>query len=249
MQKQKIATLGNDNVLADSNSLAGTFSPDIVSVKVVNRFPSKGLPPKGVPFSLEVQVDVDRTIGSQAREFYTGWLLTVNAARCPDVVVAARTAYTADPKVLAISDVITDITKGCVGSVKLSFPKSYRPSEKDWIQLEVYDEGTSKESIKNGNTDPLYIGEKFQPRLSYEQGVATGVYEQKTGVLGFQQGSLNPFAGAFSGVGNTVKSLTVLIAVGTGGYLLWKNGENIQEYIDDKIDAAKPSNIKKKLTK
>jgi len=249
MQKQKIATLGNDNVLADSNGLAGTFSPDIASVKVVNRFPSKGLPPKNVPFALEIEVDVDRTAASQAREFYTGWLLAVNAGRCPDAVIAARKAYSPDQEVLAVADVITDFTKGCTGSVKLSFPKSYRPSEKDWIQLEVYDEGTTEEQIENGEVDPIFTGQKFQPRISYKQGVNAGVYEQKTGVLGFQQGSLNPFAGAFSGVGNTIKSLTTLIVVGTGGYLLWKNGENIQEYIDDKIDAAKPSNIKKKLTK
>lgn len=248
MQKQKISTLGNDNVLADNN-LAGTFSPDIASVKVVNRFPPKGLPPQNVPFALEVEVNVDRTIASQAKEFYTGWLFAANAARCPDVVIAAREAYSEEKKVLAVADIITDLTKGCAGSVKLSFPTSYRPDDKDWIQLEVYDENTTEEEIKNGDVSPIFTGQKFQPRISYQKGVNAGLYEEKTGVLGIQQGTLNPFAGMFTGVGNTIKSLTTLIAVGTGGYLLWKNGDSIQEYIDEKVEAARPENIKKKLSR
>lgn len=201
----------------NDTGLSGFFFPEVEEVQIVKRFPQSGLPPKGVPLAIDVEVNMEKP----TFQYWTG----VGNLFCPDATVLVRDENSG--QVLGIKPVETEFLKGCKGTVRLSLNPSWRPDNNDNIIIEIYESGTKLGHIEDGQkpefkTDPIPIF------LDYQTGAQSGVYGQESNILNLPNLTAPNLFGDFN---STIKSLTGLVVVGTGGYLIWKNSDTIKKGI------------------
>jgi hypothetical protein len=216
-----VITPRTTSILNDSG-LSGAFSPAIASVKIIDRFPKAGNPQNGIPLAVDVEVNVDRSLGSYAQKWFQSIYKFRLAVECPNVVIGLATIGGGKPTVYSIAEVETDFSNSCIGVARLRFPENYRPEKRDVFHVVVYDEGTTIEEIQSGKK-PMYTSKGFKPYLSLEDGKASGIYDSKTEGVGIKAASLNIFSGLEVGAQKVVK-------YGGAGlilYFLWANKDLI----------------------
>lgn len=228
-QSNNIGFLGDRSLSCPEcaqGGLSDVFTASVEAVKIVGRYPSSGLPPDRVPIGLDVEVNMEKPLW----QYWTG----VGNLICWDAVVAARSE---SGQLLDVKPVETEILKGCSGTVRLALDPNFRPQVGDTITIEVYDSGVNREDIQNGE-EPLFTSDPIQVFLGLKTGRNSGVYDYESNVFGLPNITMPSF-NPFNDLGNGIRNLTILLGVGTSAYLIWKNGDNIRNYIASEMNEAK----------
>ncbi|SMO92954.1 hypothetical protein [Fodinibius sediminis] len=193
----------SDNGLGSAAISGNIISSEAGELRIIGRHPERGLPKSGVPFSVDVEVDIYRT-------FWNSFLFVV----CPDVVVAAL-----DPQsrqVLAISRIVTSMWDSCRGQARLVFGRSFRPDRNHPVIFELHYSNVTEANISEAK--PLATSKVMTLDLDIEEGQQSGVYAQPT--ESWYDINLPDPQQAFSGVNSTLTKALWLIGLGAGAYFL-----------------------------
>ncbi|MFH5833739.1 hypothetical protein [Halalkalibaculum sp. DA384] len=223
-----------------SGGLADVINSDFATVNILERFPKQGQPPRGVPFSVKIEVQTFRSGGDFWRTPFA----------CLDAFVVARGLYQHQDKILGSSFVRTDAFRGCRGEATLTFSPEFRAGPTDWVRFEIYKGGTQElfedrttlQRVKNGEVEMVAQSEPMRFNASQDELYKAGVITEPESVFKSFQ---NPL---FSNLRSTVGSVTMLVGVSLAAYLVWKNGDAIKRFVSTKMDAVAPTTLKKKLT-
>ena len=193
----------SDNGLGSAGITGNIISSEEGEVRIIGRYPERGLPKNGVPFSVDIEID-------RYRNFWNSFLLIA----CPDAVIAAL-----DPqsrKVLAISRILTSMWDGCRGQTRLVFGRSFRPDRHHPVIFELHPSNVTEANISEAK--PLAASKVMTLDLDIEKGQQSGVYAPPTEPW-YQISLPNPQS-AFSGVNSTLTKVLWLVGIGAGAYFL-----------------------------
>lgn len=193
----------SDNGLGSAGITGNIISSEAGEVRIIGRYPERGVPKNGVPFSVDIEID-------RYRNFWNSFLLIV----CPDAVIAAL-----DPqsrKVLAISRILTSMWDGCRGQTRLVFGRSFRPDRNHPVIFELHTSNVTEANISEAK--PLATSKVMTLDLDIEEGQQSGVYAPPTEP--WYQIDLPDTSGAFSGVNSTLTKALWLVGIGAGAYFL-----------------------------
>ncbi|MGM0587085.1 MAG: hypothetical protein ACQETE_01605 [Bacteroidota bacterium] len=203
-------------ILSDSDVEDSFFALQIKSVAITKRYPAQGLPPKGVPMSIDVEVETAGNAGYFLR-------YPLSTLTCPNAVVVAREHYVDTPRILGHVSINTDALNGCVGSNRLTLKPDYRPNSKSWIVLEVYEEGVSADGEYNfNNRKPVYVSQPIQLITDLKTGRDAGIYSKPAPSILDTDGGLGNVAANFNSIGKTILGLAF-------GYIVFSNRETIKK--------------------
>ena len=191
----------SDNGLGSAGITGNIISSEAGEVRIIGRYPERGVPKNGVPFSVDIEID-------RYRNFWNSFLLIT----CPDAVIAAL-----DPqsrKVLAISRILTSMWDGCRGQTRLVFGRSFRPDRNHPVIFELHPSNVTEANISEAK--PLAASKVMTLDLDIDQGQQSGVYAPPTEPW-YQISLPNPQS-AFSGVNSTLTKALWLIGIGAGAY-------------------------------
>lgn len=197
------STFTTGNGLGEAGISGNIISSEAGELRIIGRYPERGRPKSGVPFSVDVEVDIYRT-------FWNSFLMVV----CPDVVVAAL-----DPqkrKVLAMSRIITNMWDGCRGQARLVFDRSFVPDRHHPVIFELHRSNVAETDITSA--EPLAKSKVMTLDLDIDQGQQSGVYAPPT--QPWYQIDLPVASGALSGVNSTLTKALWLVGIGAGAYFL-----------------------------
>ncbi|MEX2404089.1 MAG: hypothetical protein WD625_08140 [Balneolales bacterium] len=182
--------------------LSGNGLSDLVpgmlsyQMRVIRRYPEKGLPAPGLPFAVDVEVKTVRDYG-----------ICVNAT-----VVAREVTSTGEGEILAKANVRTSTFSGCRGSTKLVFDPAFRPTKDRLVQLEIYDGspgvGQLTPSRAGSISSPIHFG------FSEKEGQDAGIYDKPT------PGLLQPIENPFGDIGKSLNKVLWVAGLGLGAYLM-----------------------------
>ncbi|MDR8389874.1 hypothetical protein NC796_01910 [Aliifodinibius sp. S!AR15-10] len=193
----------SDNGLGSAGITGNIISSEAGEVRIIGRYPERGVPKNGVPFSVDIEID-------RYRNFWNSFLLIA----CPDAVIAAL-----DPqsrKVLAISRILTSMWDGCRGQTRLVFGRSFRPDRNHPVIFELHPSNVTEANISEAK--PLAASKVMTLDLDIEEGQQSGVYAPPTEP--WYQISLPSPQSAFSGVNSTLTKVLWLVGIGAGAYFL-----------------------------
>jgi hypothetical protein len=193
----------SDNGLGSAGITGNIISSEAGEVRIIGRYPERGVPKNGVPFSVDIEID-------RYRNFWNSFLLIA----CPDAVIAAL-----DPqsrKVLAISRILTSMWDGCRGQTRLVFGRSFRPDRNHPVIFELHTSNVTEANISEAK--PLAASKVMTLDLDIEEGQQSGVYAPPT--ESWYQISLPNPQSAFSGVNSTLTKALWLVGIGAGAYFL-----------------------------
>lgn len=193
----------SDNSLGSAGITGNIISSEAGEVRIIGRYPERGVPKNGVPFSVDIEID-------RYRNFWNSFLLIA----CPDAVIAAL-----DPqsrKVLAISRILTSMWDGCRGQTRLVFGRSFRPDRNHPVIFELHPSNVTEANISEAK--PLAASKVMTLDLDIEEGQQSGVYAPPTEPW-YQISLPNPQS-AFSGVNSTLTKVLWLVGIGAGAYFL-----------------------------
>ena len=193
----------SDNGLGSAGITGNIISSEAGEVRIIGRYPERGVPKNGVPFSVDIEID-------RYRNFWNSFLLIA----CPDAVIAAL-----DPqsrKVLAISRILTSMWDGCRGQTRLVFGRSFRPDRNHPVIFELHPSNVTEANISEAK--PLAASKVMTLDLDIDQGQQSGVYAPPTEPW-YQISLPNPQS-AFSGVNSTLTKALWLVGIGAGAYFL-----------------------------
>lgn len=193
----------SDNGLGSAGITGNIISSEAGEVRIIGRYPERGVPKNGVPFSVDIEID-------RYRNFWNSFLLIA----CPDAVIAAL-----DPqsrKVLAISRILTSMWDGCRGQTRLVFGRSFRPDRNHPVIFELHPSNVTEANISEAK--PLAASKVMTLDLDIEEGQQSGVYAPPTEPW-YQISLPNPQS-AFSGVNSTLTKVLWLVGIGAGAYFL-----------------------------
>lgn len=199
------SSFSTDNGLgAVTNGISGNIiSSQAGELRIIGRYPERGLPKSGIPFSLDIEVDIYRT-------FWNSFLYV----SCPDAVVAALDPQTRG--VLAMTRITTSMWDGCRGQARLVFSRSFVPDRQHPVLFELHKSDVSEATVKSAQ--PMAKSKVMTLDLDIEQGQQSGVYSKPTEPW-YQIDLPNP-QGAFNGVNSTLNKVLWLIGIGAGVYFL-----------------------------
>lgn len=217
---------GNREIRSRQLGLSDTINSGYAKVDVVKRFPSSGMPPKGVSFSVEIQVQTFLAAVSFRAPF-----------ACPDAFIVARGLNKYNNEILGWSFVRTNAFDNCTGTARLTFDPKFRPGPNDYVQFELYPGGsveffsskTTIEKVRNGDVKMIA---KSQP-MKFDSDEKT---LRESGVIGSEenQNILHQAAGFFdSTTGPIFRKATAFVGVSLAAYLVWKNGDLIQKKLQE----------------
>ena len=192
-----------DNGLGSAAISGNIISSEAGELRIIGRHPERGLPKSGVPFSVDIEVDIYRT-------FWNSFLFVV----CPDVVVAALDPQTR--KVLAISRIVTSMWDGCRGQTRLVFGRSFRPDRNHPVLFELHYSNVTEGNVSQAT--PLAASNVMTLDLDIEEGQQSGVYAEPT--QSWYEINLPDPQSAFSGINRTLSKALWLIGIGAGVYFL-----------------------------
>lgn len=193
----------SDNGLGSAGITGNIISSEAGEVRIIGRYPERGVPKNGAPFSVDIEID-------RYRNFWNSFLLI----SCPDAVIAAL-----DPqsrKVLAISRILTSMWDGCRGQTRLVFGRSFRPDRNHPVIFELHPSNVTEANISEAK--PLAASKVMTLDLDIEEGQQSGVYAPPTEP--WYQISLPSPQSAFTGVNNTLTKALWLVGIGAGAYFL-----------------------------
>ena len=193
----------SDNGLGSAGITGNIISSEAGEVRIIGRYPERGLPKNGVPFSVDIEID-------RYRNFWNSFLLIA----CPDAVIAALDPQTR--KVLAISRILTSMWDGCRGQTRLVFGRSFRPDRHHPVIFELHPSNVTEANISEAK--PLAASKVMTLDLDIEEGQQSGVYAPPTEP--WYQISLPSPQSAFSGVNSTLTKALWLVGIGAGAYFL-----------------------------
>ncbi|WP_440999793.1 hypothetical protein [Fodinibius sp. SL11] len=193
----------SDNGLGSAGITGNIISSEAGEVRIIGRYPERGVPKNGVPFSVDIEID-------RYRNFWNSFLLIA----CPDAVIAALDPQTR--KVLAISRILTSMWDGCRGQTRLVFGRSFRPDRNHPVIFELHTSNVTEANISEAK--PLAASKVMTLDLDIEEGQQSGVYAPPTEPW-YQISLPNPQS-AFSGVNNTLTKALWLVGIGAGAYFL-----------------------------
>lgn len=124
----------SDNGLGSAGITGNIISSEAGEVRIIGRYPERGVPKNEAPFSVDIEID-------RYRNFWNSFLLIA----CPDAVIAAL-----DPqsrKVLAISRILTSMWDGCRGQTRLVFGRSFRPDRNHPVIFELHPSNVTEANI------------------------------------------------------------------------------------------------------
>ncbi|WP_445664391.1 hypothetical protein [Fodinibius sp. AD559] len=197
------STFTTGSGLGEAGISGNIISSEAGELRIIGRYPERGRPKSGVPFSVDVEVDIYRT-------FWNSFLMVV----CPDVVVAAL-----DPqnrKVFAMSRIITSMWEGCRGQARLLFDRSFVPDRHHPVIFELHYSNVTEANISQAQ--PLATSKVMTLDLDIEEGQQSGVYAPPTEP--WYQIDLPVASGALSGVNSTLTKALWLTGIGAGAYFL-----------------------------
>ena len=177
------------------------ISSETGELRIIGRYPERGLPKSGAPFSVDIEVDRYRTFWN-----------SVLYVSCPDVVVVAL-----DPqhrKVLALSRITTSMWEGCRGQARLVFDRSFIPDRQHPVIFELHESTVTEATVASAK--PLAASKVMTLDLDIDQGQQSGVYAPPT--QPWYQLDLPDPKGALRGVDNTLTKALWLIGIGAGAY-------------------------------
>jgi len=189
--------------LSGASVQGNIISSQAGELRIIGRYPERGLPKSGVPFSVDVEVDIYRT-------FWNSMLYV----SCPDAVVVAL-----DPqnrKVLALSRITTSMWDGCRGQARLVFPRIFMPDQNHPVIFELHRSDVTEASVSTAK--PMARSKVMTLDLDIEQGQKSGVYAPPT--ESWYQFNLPDAQSAFGGVNKTLNKVLWLIGIGAGVYFL-----------------------------
>ncbi|WP_441000778.1 hypothetical protein [Fodinibius sp. SL11] len=193
----------SDNGLGSAGITGNIISSEAGEVRIIGRYPERGVPKNGVPFSVDIEID-------RYRNFWNSFLLIA----CPDAVIVALDPQTR--KVLAISRILTSMWDGCRGQTRLVFGRSFRPDRNHPVIFELHPSNVTEANISGAK--PLAASKVMTLDLDIEEGQQSGVYAPPTEPW-YQISLPNPQS-AFSGVNNTLTKALWLVGIGAGAYFL-----------------------------
>lgn len=170
-------------------------------LRIIGRYPERGLPKPGVPFSVDVEVE-------RHKNFWNSVLYVT----CPDVVVAALNPQTRRP--LALTRITTSMWEGCRGQARLVFDRSFKPDRQHPVVFELHKSDVTASDLSSA--EPIASSKVMTLDLGMEQGKQSGVYAPPTEP--WYQINLPDTKGAFSGVNSTLTKALWLIGIGAGVY-------------------------------
>ena len=189
--------------LSGANISGNIISSEVGELRIIGRYPERGLPKSGVPFSVDVEVDIYRTFWN-----------SVLYVSCPDAVVVAL-----DPqnrKVLALSRITTSMWDGCRGQARLVFSRGFQPDRQHPVIFELHRSDVTEANA--GSAKPMARSKVMTLDLDIDQGQKSGVYAQPT--ESWYQFDLPDAQSAFGGVNKTLNKVLWLIGIGAGVYFL-----------------------------
>lgn len=172
-------------------------------LRIIGRYPERGLPKSGVPFSLDVEVDIYRTFWN-----------SVLYVSCPDVVVAALDPQTRG--VLALSRITTSMRQGCRGQSRLVFPRLFRPDPSHPVIFELHKSNVTEANA--GSAKPMARSKVMTLDLGIEDGQQGGIYSLPT--KPWYHLELPGSQGAISGLNKSLSKMLWLIGLGAGVYFM-----------------------------
>jgi hypothetical protein len=193
----------SDNGLGSAGITGNIISSEAGEVRIIGRYPERGVPKNGVPFSVDIEID-------RYRNFWNSFLLIA----CPDAVIAALDPQTR--KVLAISRILTSMWDGCRGQTRLVFGRSFRPDRNHPVIFELHPSNVTEANISQAK--PLAASKVMTLDLDIDQGQQSGVYAPPTEP--WYQISLPSPQSVFSGVNSTLTKVLWLVGIGAGAYFL-----------------------------
>ena len=193
----------SDNGLGSAGITGNIISSEAGEVRIIGRYPERGVPKNGVPFSVDIEID-------RYRNFWNSFLLIA----CPDAVIAALDPQTR--KVVAISRILTSMWDGCRGQTRLVFGRSFRPDRNHPVIFELHPSNVTEANISEAK--PLAASKVMTLDLDIEEGQQSGVYAPPTEPW-YQISLPNPQS-AFSGVNSTLTKALWLVGIGAGAYFL-----------------------------
>ncbi len=200
---QTIHSAYSDHGLGSAGITGNIISSEAGEVRIIGRYPERGLPKNGVPFSVDIEID-------RYRNIWNSFLLI----SCPDAVIAAL-----DPqsrKILAISRILTSMWDGCRGQTRLVFGRSFRPDRNHPVIFELHPSNVTETNISEAK--PLAASKVMTLDLDIDQGQQSGVYAPPTEP--WYQISLPSPQSAFNGVNSTLTKALWLVGLGAGAYFL-----------------------------
>ncbi len=210
------STFTTANGLGEAGISGNIISSEAGELRIIGRYPQRGRPKTGVPFSVDVEADIYRT-------FWNSFLMVV----CPDVVVAALDPQTRN--VLAISRIITSMWEGCRGQARLVFDRSFVPDRHHPVIFELHYSNVTETNIAQAN--PLATSNVMTLDLDIDEGQQSGVYAPPTEP--WYQIDLPDPSGALSGVNSTLTKALWLAGIGAGVYFLAPLMPGIRDSVTD----------------
>lgn len=189
--------------LAGANISGNIISSQAGELRIIGRYPQRGLPKSGVPFSVDVEVDIYRTFWN-----------SVLYVSCPDAVVVAL-----DPqnrKVLALSRITTSLWDGCRGQARLVFVRTFQPDRQYPVIFELHKSDLTESSVSTAK--PMARSKVMTLELDIDQGQKSGVYAPPT--ESWYEFNFPNGRSALGGVNKTLNKVLWLIGIGAGAYFL-----------------------------
>lgn len=200
MSHSRFITAGG---LGEAPTQGNIISSTAGDVRIVGRYPERGLPKAGTPFSVDVEVE-------RYRNFWNSALYI----SCPDAVVVGRDPQTR--AALAMTRITTSMWDGCRGQARLVFNRGFVPDRAHPVIFELYQGSVTQYELPEA--EPLARSLVMTLDLDIEQGQQSGVYATPT--QPWYQFHFPSPTGAFSAVNGTLSKVLWLAGLGAAVYFL-----------------------------
>jgi len=193
--------------LGDSPVAGNVISSDKAELRIIGRYPQRGLPRKGVPFSLDVEIETFRNWPVVIfLPFITRW------GACPDALVVVRSADTG--RVWGAQRLQTSMWENCRARARLVFARDFRPDANHRVVFELYPDGVDTGNLQE--KDRIERSKPLSLDLGEEDGQQSGVYAPPTRPW-YELPTMK--AGSALGEVNTMlKRVLIIAGVGAGFY-------------------------------
>ncbi|WP_020402797.1 hypothetical protein [Gracilimonas tropica] len=175
------------------------------SLRIVKRYPANGVPKKGIPFAIDVEVTMEKTFNN-----------SVLGVGCTEMTVIA---YDPQYRTILGSANIDPSLFSCTGTGKLIFSEKFVPDKNHPVMFDVVWNNDFRKDIsslnKTWDTNPIMRSGVLTLDVDEKEGLATGLYAKPTEPwYNFEYTKTS----ALFGINTTLKRVITISAIGVGVY-------------------------------